>query len=84
MKAKIIRAYDSIAISKGLLADPKVSLAAKGAVGALLALDDSDYSVKELSALIGVRETELITCLNELISHGYACSRDGIFILMCM
>lgn len=81
MKANIIRACDMIAVPRKLLFDPKLSLSAKGAAGALLTFNDGDHSTAEMARLIGISEKKLITYLDELVARGYASHRDGIYIL---
>ena len=82
MKANIIRACDMIAVPRKMLFDPKLSLSAKGAAGALLTFNDGDHSTAELAELSGISEKELITYLNELVVCGYASHRDGIYFLL--
>lgn len=82
MKANIIRACDMIAVPRKLLFDPKLSLSAKGAAGALLTFNDGDHSTAEMAALIGISEKKLIAHLDELVACGYVSHRSGVYIML--
>lgn len=81
MKIKIIRTCDMIEIPRKLLHDPKLSLAAKGVAGTLVAFNDRDYSITELAEESGTSKNELIDGLEELLAHGYVCYQNNAYIL---
>lgn len=81
MKTKIIRACDMTEIPRKLLHDPKLTLAAKGVAGTLVAFNDRDYSTSELAEESGTNETELLDALEELLAHGYVRYQNNAYIL---
>ena len=81
MKTKITRTCDMIEIPRKLLHDPKLSLAAKGVAGTLVAFNDRNYSITELAEESGTSENELIDGLEELLAHGYVCYQNNAYIL---
>ena len=81
MKTKIIRACDMIEIPRKLLHDPKLTLAAKGVAGTLVAFNDRDYSTSELAEESGTNETELLDALEELLARGYVHYQNNAYIL---
>lgn len=69
------------AVPTKLLLDDLLTLEARGAAAAIQACETRDYTTAELAEILGTDEDCITEIFLELMQHGYALLRDGVFVM---